>query len=214
MRAPCGRRSQGLASAEADASGRGNLQVLGTASGCSHHVPGRLLSAPAAHGAYPGKNGASVTTAARRRSRLYTTNPDGSGTQQVTNGEDRYPVWSPDGERIAFVTARRRHAPARIRYRREFRRHRRHTDHIADAGLSQTPTWSPDGGRPPFHHRNGSNYQMWVVDVGWLRPRPGHEHAFRQGRTSVGLHAATGSRSTTSHTFFSIGPDGVRICRR
>src|SRR5437588_4047246 len=34
---------------------------------------------------------------------IFLTNPDGSASEQITQGRDFFPVWSPDGNRVAFL---------------------------------------------------------------------------------------------------------------
>ena len=125
-----------------------------------------LAGSVPAPGAYPGENGKIVVSGGPTPLRLYTANPDGSGTQQITNGPDLHPVWSPDGGRIAFVHGTPTPCPC------TYSIHTVNPDGTGDTQVTsptpdilETPTWSPDGGRIAFSRWNGSNYQIWVVDV-------------------------------------------------
>ena len=76
---------------------------------------------------------------------IHTINPDGSGLRQLTNGgQDRYPAWSPDGMKIAYVSGRGGEISV--------------VD--IESGIQKvifsggsfllTPTWSPDGTKIAF----------------------------------------------------------------
>jgi Tol biopolymer transport system component len=127
---------------------------------------GALIGAPPAHGAYPGENGKIVVASGPETLPLYTANPDGSGIQQLTSGPDQDPVWSPDGERVAFVHGSSTSCPCMYSI------HAVNADGTGDTQITpptpdflETPTWSPDGARIAFSRWDGSNYQIWVVDV-------------------------------------------------
>jgi hypothetical protein len=63
-----------------------------------------LFSLPGdANAAYPGQNGKIAYAVVGG---LKTMNPDGSGQAQLTTGEDLDPVWSPNGQQVAFVRGR------------------------------------------------------------------------------------------------------------
>jgi hypothetical protein len=78
---------------------------------------------------------------------FYTINADGSNLQRITNGID--PVWSPDGEQIAFV---RWEDPRGVwvvntETGNEWR--------AFDWSETRYPSWSPDGGQIVFSRQNG-----------------------------------------------------------
>ena len=124
-----------------------------------------LLAAPA-HAAHPGANG---LIAFQRGGDVFVVNPDGSGLRNVTNTptvDERHPVLSPDGTRIAFTAAPDVY------------------DEIYAVGVdgqglvgvstgighevlgsAEQPTWSPDGTRIAFrgfHHGEGYAV-LWVA---------------------------------------------------
>ena len=72
-----------------------------------------LAAAPAAHAAFPGKNGkiVFVDNDAQDVYGIYTMNPDGTGETRLTvvntSANSHSPAWSPDGSKIAFVNNER-----------------------------------------------------------------------------------------------------------
>jgi hypothetical protein len=110
-----------------------------------------------ADAAYPGENGRIVYAAVGG---LKTMNPDGSGQVQLTTGPDLGPVWSPDGQRVAFI--RRPCSPSCM-----FSLHVVNADGTGEApvtspitGEVDSPTWSSDGQRIAFT----VDSDIWVVD--------------------------------------------------
>ena len=93
---------------------------------------------------------------------VYVMNVDGSGVRRVTPSawESRYPVWSPDGKRIAFI--RTGPSPSEYDPRDEI-----YVVTLNGTGLQRLtrnnrndgePTWSPDGRRIAFtSHESGIN---------------------------------------------------------
>jgi TolB protein len=77
----------------------------------------------------------------RLGSGIFTVKPDGSGLRRLTAGtRDSYPVWSPDGKRIAFVRP----------YRSQWRLHLMSASgakllRLPQAPPSGRPTWTADG---------------------------------------------------------------------
>lgn len=80
--------------------------------------------------------------------RIFVTNPDGTGTEQLTlqgrGAADRSPVWSPDGTRIAFVSDRDGGFPEIYTMDADGSATRRLT---ANVFVDGNPSWSPDGTR-------------------------------------------------------------------
>jgi uncharacterized repeat protein (TIGR01451 family) len=91
---------------------------------------------------------------------VYITNSDGTGQTNITSDdamEDRQPVWSRDGSKIAFIGAggiwvMNPDGSGKTQ--------------VTNSSSDQTPTWSPDGTRIAFGGiRNGSNFGVYVVNV-------------------------------------------------
>jgi len=106
---------------------------------------------------------AAVTTSWEEGYGIFLVDSDGSNlTRLETGGQPAlYPVFSPDGSRIAFTAGRDRDSdvyvlevdggePARL------------TDHEAADGY---PSWSPDGARLAFHSTRDGNYELYVMNA-------------------------------------------------
>ena len=106
---------------------------------------------------------------------IYVMDADGGNQQNLTNinpNEDRYPSWSPDGERIVFSSSREGHVEHNWDITYEI--------YVmdADGGNQQrltnnrnnelSPVWSPDGERIAFMaDRKGDwqNFEIYVMDA-------------------------------------------------
>jgi Tol biopolymer transport system component/imidazolonepropionase-like amidohydrolase len=126
--------------------------------------------------------------------RLYVSNADGSSPRPLTDGRasEHYPVWSPDGRWIAYVTwdgdaghimrtaADGRRAPQRL---------------TRQGGVYLTPAWSPDGrrivalrgqarefreGTSPFAAMGAADELIWIPasggDATLISPRAGRSN--------------------------------------
>jgi Tol biopolymer transport system component len=90
---------------------------------------------------------------------LFVVNADGSAQQNLTRNPvyDRHPVWSPDGQKLAFV-----------RYRdiwimnADGSDQRRLTPNTAG---DRDPVWSPDGQQIAFTSFRGFNWDVWVMNA-------------------------------------------------
>ena len=102
------------------------------------------FATPAASAAYPGAEG---RIAFVRDGAIWTAAVDGSDQLELTHvGTAGQPVWSPDGERIAFAWQRRPRAETRYdiwTMAADGTDKRQVTAHPA---FDSSPTWSPDGG--------------------------------------------------------------------
>ena len=109
----------------------------------------------------------------RLTSEIYVMDSDGGNQQNLTNDphDDRYPSWSPDGERIAFVSDR--DGPAQY-----FDIYVMDSDGgnlqrlTSDPNDDRHPSWSPDGERIVFGARREGHfetkfavtYEIYVMD--------------------------------------------------
>jgi Tol biopolymer transport system component len=103
--------------------------------------------------------------------RIYVMNADGSGVTALTEeGQDNTaPVWSPNGQKIAFVSQRDGNRDIYIM----------DADCLTETGACDqtavnvtrhpaddwTPAWSPDGKRLAFSSIRAGNWEIFVVDV-------------------------------------------------
>ena len=122
---------------------RSVLATLGVIIGVAALV---AVLSPAAHAAFPGKNG---KIAFSTGTDVFTVNLNGSGLQNLTNDAtpDRQPAWHPDGTKIAFVWGGSGGSPGQI--------HVMNADGSGLAPLSnpqagENPAWSPDGTKIAF----------------------------------------------------------------
>jgi Tol biopolymer transport system component len=112
-----------------------------------------VLAAPAtAPAAFPGANGKLTFSSPRNgfptESNIYTMGADGSAQTRITsfNGDELYPVWSPDGARIAFQQDPGLH-PEIWTSKADGTDLRRLTNNSAD---DLHPAWSPDATKIVF----------------------------------------------------------------
>jgi len=104
---------------------------------------------------------------------IWTFEPVSGDLIQITDdlGLDVEPVWSPDGEKIAFVSVGREGAPLISIFMVDVGTGAltQLTDGLAE---DRYPTWSPDGAKLAFSRRvEGGSYpkSLWTVDVNTLQ---------------------------------------------
>jgi TolB protein len=85
-------------------------------------------------------------------------NADGSGQQRLTRngGSDDGPAWSPDGQRIAYVSYRNSDDRRHIYVMNADGSDKRQLSHPLGLWHDWDPAWSPDGGRIAFTRSRGS----------------------------------------------------------
>ena len=88
---------------------------------------------------------------------------DGSNLQNLTDNaqEDMHPAWSPDGERIVFMSRRDGNGEIYVMdadgsNQQRLTRHAEHDMH---------PSWSPNGERITFASDRNGNYEIYVMDA-------------------------------------------------
>jgi TolB protein len=94
---------------------------------------------------------------------LYVMNADGSDIAQISpdGGDDTGPVWSPDGQKIAFVSRRDGNREVYI-IDSDGQNMINVTRHPAD---DWTPSWSPDGARLAFSSFRAGSWEIFVLDT-------------------------------------------------
>ncbi|MBI1882305.1 MAG: PD40 domain-containing protein [Chloroflexi bacterium] len=95
--------------------------------------------------------------------RIYVMNADGTGAT-VLSGEgenDTAPIWSPDGQKIAFVSQRDGNREVYL-MDADGQNVVNVTRHPAD---DWTPAWSPDGKRLAFSSIRAGNWEVFVLDL-------------------------------------------------
>ncbi len=90
-------------------------------------------------------------------------NADGSNVQRITDGDgiDSWPVWSPDGKRIAFVSNRTGNYEIYL-MNADGSTIKNLTNNAAQ---DTSPTWSPDGKKIAFVSTRDGGSDIYVMEV-------------------------------------------------
>ena len=166
---------------------------------------------------------------------VYSMLPDGSDQKRLTNNAayDDFPVWSPDGKKIAFVSDAHGE-PEIMVMNADGSRPRRLTKDSDSANAF--PAWSPDGRRIAFTSDRDGNREIYVMrsngsDLVNLTNHPGYDaapswspdgeqivfHTRRDGNPEIYVMDSDGSnqrrltKNATADEFPVWSPDGSKI---
>jgi Tol biopolymer transport system component len=97
---------------------------------------------------------------------IYVMNADGSGVKALSpgGGDDTAPIWSPDGQKIVFVSRRDGNREIYV-MDSDGQNLANITRHPAD---DWTPAWSPDGSRLAFSSFREGSWEIFVMDTSCL----------------------------------------------
>ena len=122
----------------------------------------------------PGANGKIAFTSDRTGDfEIYTMNADGSGVTRLTHtpGEDREPVWSPDGTKIAFVSYGGDAVGSSADIMLMNADGTGLTNLTRFTGLDDEPAWSPDGTKIAWrNNRVNSDAEIFVMKADGTDP--------------------------------------------
>jgi Tol biopolymer transport system component len=118
-------------------------------------------------GTFPGPNGQIAFSSDRDGNfEIYTMSEDGSDVTRLTEDDanDFDPSWSPDGDKIAFVSFRDGSNNMEIYVMNaDGTDQTRLTDN--DDALDREPSWSPDGEKITFASNRDGNYEIYVMNA-------------------------------------------------
>ena len=102
-------------------------------------------------------------------SEIYVMDADGGSQERLTKNltEDQYPSWSPNGERIAFMSAREWDSEIYV-MDADGGNPQRLTENRQEDGY---PSWSPDSKRIAFWSQRDGNSEIYVMDVDGRNPQ-------------------------------------------
>jgi len=196
-----------------------------------HAVPATLVSlavmlgvavtfvAPRAPASFGGKNGriafaSTPTLTAEGKFEIYTMKPDGSDTKRLTNNAafDAGPTFSPDGQRIAFVTHRDGNYEIYL-MNADGTDQQRLTDNPAQ---DRQPAFSPDGKQIAFASDRTGKFAIFLMntdgtDQHRLTPRRSFNDDptfFPSGKKIAFVRVGRGL-----HDIFTMRADGSRVHR-
>jgi dipeptidyl aminopeptidase/acylaminoacyl peptidase len=134
------------------------------------------------------------------RKAIWLADTESGAAWQLTSGEaqDRQPAWSPDGERLAFVSTRRGTTPQVYVVPRHGGEARRVTD-LPDGALS--PIWSPDGSRLCITSPVKSDRQRVTEEDAWLEAHGEADSAIPRMRLVDSVEGRFDARGYIDHRF-------------
>ncbi|HEU0225051.1 MAG TPA: hypothetical protein VFR29_06415 [Steroidobacteraceae bacterium] len=107
---------------------------------------------------------------------IYSVNADGTGLARLTDNDsyDGEPAWSPDGQRIAFVSGRDFDASGNLGVGSELYVMDTDGSNVERLTFSRSragrPTWSPDGTRIAYESFSDGSANLWEVPAGGGTP--------------------------------------------
>ena len=142
---------------------------------------------------------------------IHVMDPNGRNHQKLTNaGSDVSPSWSPDGQRIVFVSYRDENAEIYV-MDADGGNPQRLTDSPAD---DWSPSWSPDGERIVFSSERDGNFEIYLMDADGENPRRLTNHPDRDFLPSWspdGKRIAFASNRVRSLDIYVIDADGQNL---
>jgi Tol biopolymer transport system component len=170
-----------------------------------------LLLAPGiAHAAFPGQNGKIAFSDTRDdpnpsscgsscNYEIYSINPDGTGVSRLTNdpATDLFPVWSPDGSKIVFISTR---VPAGI-YTMDA-----NGSNVTFVRTGFDPSWSPDGTKILFVP-DGGECGVGTGGVWKMNPDGTNQEFIACGPSGPGQDGETGPVWSPNGQYIVFGAD-------
>ena len=157
-----------------------------------------------ARASFPGENGRIAFVLEQNGfGDIYTMDPDGTDRMRLEGNsayDDRNPVFSPDGTRIAFESNRDGNLEIYVMYANGIGAFRL----TNAAGSDVNPSWSPDGSTIVFSSQRDPNAELYTVPVG------GGTNV-RLTNTAAGEHAPAWSPDGSTIAYENNGPDGIQI---
>ena len=102
------------------------------------------------------------------RAQIFSVELDGSNRKQLTfsTGGNFFPVWSPDGQRLAFISTRTGSPEIWVMDADGMNQ-----KEITSGGGNFIPAWSPDGRQIAFTSTRTGSPQIWVMNADGSKPR-------------------------------------------